>query len=119
MTFGEILWAMVVFYFWFMLIWIFITIIADVFRREDVSGWGKAGWLFLLVVLPFVGALVYMIARPKMTEQDKRMIAEMDEKQRRLTGYSAADEIAKATELKNSGAITEAEFEEMKRRALA
>jgi hypothetical protein len=119
MTFGEILWAMVVFYFWFMLIWIFITIIADVFRREDVSGWGKAGWLFLLVILPFVGALAYMIARPKMTEQDKRMIAEMEEKQRRLAGFSAADEIAKATELKNSGAITEAEFEEMKRRALA
>jgi hypothetical protein len=60
-----------------------------------------------------------MIARPKMTEQDQRMIAEMEEKQRRLAGFSAADEIAKATELKNSGAITEAEFEEMKRRALA
>lgn len=119
MTFGEVLWAMVVFYFWFMLIWIFITIIADVFRREDVSGWGKAGWLFLLVIFPFLGALIYMIARPKMTEQDKRMMAELEEKQRRMAGFSAADEIAKATELKNSGAITEAEFEEMKRRALA
>jgi hypothetical protein len=108
-----------VFYFWFMFIWIFITIVADIFRREDVGGWGKAGWLFLLVIFPFLGALIYMIARPKMTEQDKRIMAELEEKQRRMAGYSAADEIAKATELKNSGAITEAEFEEIKRRALA
>ena len=119
MTFGEVLWAMVVFYFWFMLIWIFITIIADVFRREDVSGWGKAGWLFLLVIFPFLGALIYMIARPKMTDQDKRMIAEMEEKQRRMAGYSAAEEIAKAQQLRDSGAISEEEFQEMKRRALA
>jgi hypothetical protein len=115
----DVIVAMVVFYFWFMFIWIFITIVADIFRREDVSGWGKAAWLFLLVIFPFLGALIYMIARPKMTEQDKRIMTELEEKQRRLSGFSAADEIAKATELKNSGAITEAEFEEMKRRALA
>jgi hypothetical protein len=115
----DVIVAMVVFYFWFMFIWIFITIVSDIFRREDVSGWGKAGWLFVLVIAPFLGALIYMIARPKMTEQDKRIMAELEEKQRRLSGFSAADEIAKATELKNSGAITEAEFEEIKRRALA
>lgn len=117
-SFWDFVWAMIVFYFWFMLIWIFISIVADVFRREDVSGWGKAGWLIVLVFLPFLGMLVYMIARPKMTEQDKRIMAEMEEKQRRMAGFSAADEIAKAQQLRDSGAISDAEFEEMKRRAL-
>ena len=115
----DFLWALVVFYFWFMFIWIFITIVADIFRREDVSGWGKAGWMFLLVVMPFLGALIYMISRPQMTEQDKRMMAELEEKQRRLSGYSAADEIAKASQLKEQGVLSDAEFEEIKRRALA
>ncbi|MDY0087336.1 MAG: SHOCT domain-containing protein [Coriobacteriia bacterium] len=115
----EFIWALVVFYFWFMFIWIFISIVGDIFRREDVSGWGKAAWLFVLVVLPFLGSLVYLIARPKMTEQDKRILAETEEKQRRLAGFSPAEEITKAQQLRESGAITDAEFEEMKRRALS
>ncbi len=118
-SFWDFVWAMLVFYFWFMFIWIFVSIIGDIFRREDVSGWGKAGWLFVLVVLPFLGSLVYMIARPKLTEQDKRIMAELEEKQRRMAGFSAADEIAKAQQLRDRGAISDAEFEEMKRRALA
>jgi len=115
----DFMWALVVFYFWFMFIWIFISIIGDIFRREDVSGWGKAGWLLLLVALPFLGSLIYMISRPKMTEQDKRIMAELEEKQRRMAGFSAAEEIAKAQQLRESGAISDAEFEEIKRRALA
>ena len=119
MDFGDLLWGMLVFFFWFMFIWMFIMVFGDILRREDLSGWSKAIWIFFIVILPFLGILVYFIVRPKMTEQDKRMLSEMEEKQRRLAGYSAAEEIAKATELKNSGAITEAEFDELKRRALA
>jgi len=119
MTFGELLWGMIVFYFIFMVIWMFIGIFADIFRREDLSGWGKAGWLFIIFWLPFLGILAYMIVRPKMTEQDKRMIAEAEAKQQRAAGYSAAEEIAKAQALLDSGAITQAEFDGIKAKALA
>ena len=54
-TFGSVLWAMV-FFFWFMLIWIFIGVFADLFRRNDLSGWGKAGWLLLIFIIPFLGS---------------------------------------------------------------
>ena len=76
-TFGSVLWAMVVFFFWFMLIWMFIGVFADIFRRNDLSGWAKAGWIFLICVMPFLGILIYMIARPKMTEQDAEILAKM------------------------------------------
>ena len=117
-TFGSVLWAMVVFFFWFMLIWIFIGVFADLFRRNDLSGWAKAGWLLLIFILPFFGILIYLIARPKMTEQDKRMIEEQQEIQRRVSGYSAADEIAKASQLRQEGSITAEEFEKLKADAL-
>ena len=69
-TFWDVVWAMIVFFFWFMFIWIFIALFGDIFRRNDLSGGAKAGWIFLLVILPFLGALIYMIARPKLTAQD-------------------------------------------------
>jgi predicted membrane channel-forming protein YqfA (hemolysin III family) len=118
-SFWDVIWAMFAFFFWFMFIWMFITVFADIFRRDDLSGWWKAIWILFIVILPLIGILVYMIARPKMTEQDKRMIAEAQEQQRRLSGYSSADEIAKAAELRDKGQITETEYEELKRRALA
>ena len=117
-TLGDILWAMLVFFFWFMAIWIFITIFADIFRRRDLSGLGKAGWILLLFILPFLGALIYLIARPKMTEQDREDMERAQEAQRRLSGYSAAAEIEKLTKLRDQGAITNEEFEEAKRKAL-
>lgn len=119
MNLGEVLWAMLVFLFWFMFIWMFIGVFADIFRREDLSGWGKAGWILLIVVLPFLGILIYMIARPKMTEQDRRMLTEAQEAQRRAAGYSAADEIAKLAKLRDEGQITAEEYERLKTQALA
>ena len=115
----EFLWWMLMFYLFFMVIMMFISIFADIFRREDLSGWAKAGWLFLIFVLPFLGVLIYMIVRPKMTEQDKRMLAEMQAKQQRAEGFSPAEEIAKAQALLDKGAITQAEFDDLKTRALA
>jgi uncharacterized membrane protein YfcA len=117
-TFGSVLWAMVVFFFWFMLIWIFIGVFADLFRRNDLSGWAKAGWLLLIFIIPLLGILIYLIARPKMTEQDKEMMAAMQERERRATGYSAADEVAKLAKLRDEGKITAEEFERMKQQAM-
>jgi hypothetical protein len=116
---GEWLWAMVAFFFWFMAIWIFIQIFADIFHRRDLSGAGKAGWIILLFVLPFLGALIYLIARPKMTEQDREDIQRMQAAQQRASGYSPAEEIEKLSKLRDSGEISAEEYERMKARALA
>src|SRR5512141_2015282 len=112
------MWAMLVFFFWFMAIWIFITIFADIFRRRDLGGWAKAGWIVLIFLVPFLGALIYMIARPKMTEQDKEMMERAQEAQRRVQGYSPADEIQKLAALRDNGKISAEEYEEMKRKAM-
>ena len=118
-SFGSVLWAMVVFFLWFMVIWMFIAIFADIFHRNDLSGWGKAGWISVIFIVPFIGILIYMIARPKMTEQDRAEMAEMQAKQQRMAGYSAADEIAKLDALKAQGSITDAEYQDLKTRAIA
>jgi hypothetical protein len=115
---GELLWSMLVFFFWFMAIWIFIQVFADIFHRRDLSGAGKAGWVVLIFVLPFIGVLIYMIARPKMTDQDREEIQQIQEVQRRVSGYSAADEIAKLATLRDSGKITAEEYEDLKRKAM-
>ncbi|NUR30883.1 MAG: SHOCT domain-containing protein [Catenulispora sp.] len=118
-SFGDVFWSMMVFFFWVVYFWMFISIFADIFRREDLSGWAKAGWIFLIIILPFIGILLYVIIRPKMTAQDKRMLTEIDERQKRASGYSAADEIAKLSRLRDEGTITAEEFDSLKRRALA
>ena len=118
-SFGDVLWSMLVFFFWFMAIWVFIAVFADIFRRNDLSGWGKAGWILLIFIVPFLGALIYIIARPKMTEQDREIATQIQEQQRRAEGYSAADEIAKLTKLRDAGEITPEQFEDLKKRALA
>jgi energy-coupling factor transporter transmembrane protein EcfT len=115
----EFFWYMLMFYVFFMVIWMFIQVFADIFRRENLSGWGKAGWIFLLFVFPFLGILIYMIARPKNTEQDRRMMAEAQATQARLVGGSAVDDIAKAKDLLDKGSITQAEFDVLKAQALA
>ena len=116
---GSVIWAMIVFFFWFMFIWMFIAVFADIFRRNDISGGVKAGWIILIVILPLIGILIYMIARPKMTEQDKELMAAAQEQQRRMEGFSAADEVAKLAKLRDEGKITAEEYEEQKARALS
>lgn len=117
-SFGDFLWAMLVFYFWFLVIWMFIRVFADIFRRNDISGGAKAGWIVLIVLVPFLGILIYLIARPKMTEQDKQMMDQALGQQRRMQGYSSADEIAKLAKLRDEGKITAQEFEQLKAQAL-
>lgn len=119
MTFSDIFASMIVFFFWFMAIWIFIAVFADIFRRNDIHGAVKAGWILVIFVIPFLGALIYIIARPKMTEQDKQMMAAAQAQQRRASGYSAADEIDKLAKLRDAGSLTPEEFEAAKAKALA
>ena len=115
---GDVLWVTLEFFFIFLLIWMFIAVFADIFRRNDLSGWGKAGWILLIFLVPLLGILIYVIARPKMTEQDKEMMAQAQEAQRRIEGYSPADEVAKLAKLRDEGKISPEEYEEMKKRAM-
>lgn len=69
--FGDIFLTMVLFYFWFMLIWMFISVFADIFRRGDLSGMAKAGWLILIVILPFLGILIYAVSRPGLMTDER------------------------------------------------
>jgi len=119
MQLGDILISMVAFFFWFMAIWIFISIFGDIFRRNDLSGGSKAGWILALFVLPLLGALIYMAARPKVTAQDVQLMAQADAANQAVAGVSTADEIAKAQQLKDAGAISAAEFDVLKAKALA
>ena len=117
-SFGNVLWTMLVFFFWFMAIWIFITVFADIFRRRDLSGWAKGGWILLIFIVPFLGALIYLIARPKMTEQDKEDMERMQAAEMRVSGYSPADEVAKLSKLRDEGKITAEDYEERTKRAM-
>lgn len=117
-TFWDVVWAMIVFFFWFMFIWIFIALFGDIFRRKDLSGGAKAGWVFLLVILPFLGALIYMIARPKLTAQDVEDMTRMEAASKAAAQVSPADQLAKLSDLKAAGAITDAEYEAMKAKVI-
>ena len=116
LTFWDVVWSMVVFFFWFMLIWIFVACIMDVFRRNDISGGWKAIWILLIFILPLIGCLIYMVARPKVTAQDVQMAAQAEAAQKAAAGVSTADELAKLQALKDAGTINEAQFEELKKK---
>ena len=120
--FFEVFWTIVVFFAWVAWIWIVITVFVDLFRRHDVSGWGKAAWVVFIIVVPFLGVLIYLIAqhdgmRERSVKQVQEQQAAMDEYVRETAGGSAA-EIAKAKELLDAGTITQAEFEAIKAKAL-
>ena len=118
-NFANFLWSMFIIYMIFIVIMMFFRVFADIFTRENLSGWGKAGWIFVLFVIPFLGILIYVIARPKNTEQDKRMMADMQATQSRMAGGSSVDDIAKAQALLDKGSITQEEFNALKAKALA
>jgi hypothetical protein len=123
--FLDILWTMIIFFAWVAWIWIAITVFSDVFRRHDLSGWGKAGWTIFVILLPFLGVLVYLIANSKgMAERNAKDVqvaqTQFDDYVRTVSdGGGAAAEIEKAKQLLDSGAIDQAEFEALKKKALA
>jgi phospholipase D-like protein/putative oligomerization/nucleic acid binding protein len=123
--FLNILWSMIIFFAWVIFIWIAITVLIDVFRRHDLSGWGKAAWTVFVIVLPFLGVLIYLIFNHEgMTERrvkdSEATQAQFDDYVRTTAGSGGpASEIEKAKKLLDSGAITQAEFDAIKAKALA
>jgi Short C-terminal domain/Phospholipase_D-nuclease N-terminal len=123
--FLDLMWTMVVFFLWIMWFWLLFTIFADIFRRHDISGLAKTAWIVFAILLPFLGVFVYLITQNVgMTERQlQRTRAERDrfDEYVRETASSggAATEIDTAKQLLDSGAITQAEFEALKQKALA
>ena len=122
--FLDVLWTMVIFFCWVVWIWMMILILSDVFRR-DISGWAKAGWVAFLIVLPFLGALIYLITQGR--EMTERRVRDARVSQANFDDYvrsvaadgGSAGEIQRAKDLLESGTITQAEFEQLKAKALA
>ena len=124
--FMNVLWSMIIFFAWVAWISILIVILTDVFRRHDIGGWTKALWTIFLVVIPFLGVLVYLVAQHDgMAERQQKDVqaqqAQFDSYVRQAagTGGGAASEIEKAKALLDSGAITQSEFETLKAKAVA
>ena len=125
--FLNILWTMIIFFAWVAWIWILIVILIDVFRRRDESGWVKALWVIFMIVLPFIGVLVYLIVNhdgmaERSAQQAKAQQTQMDDYVRSVAGSGgggSAAEIEKAKQLLDSGAITQQEFDQLKAKALA
>ena len=123
--FLNIVGTMLIFFAWVIWFWILVRVLVDVFRRHDLTGWSKAGWTLFMIVLPFLGVLIYLIAHgqdmgQRDIEQAKASQAQFDDYVRKTAGSEgASDQIAKAKQLLDSGAITQAEFDAIKAKALA
>jgi hypothetical protein len=123
--FLDVVWTMFIFFAWVIWIWLLITVLVDVFRRHDLSGWGKAGWTVFMIFLPLLGVLIYLISQGK--GMAERSAKEQQTYQAQAEDYiksvaakaDPADQIARGKELLDSGAITAAEFEALKQKALA
>ena len=122
--FLDVVWTMFIFFGWIIWFWLLFTVFGDVFRRNDLSGWGKTGWIVFTIVLPFLGVFIYLITQSSgMTERNiersQTQQAQFDEYVRDTAGGGAATEIERAKNLLDSGAITQAEFDSIKQKALA
>ena len=122
--FLDILWTTLIVFAWIIFIWIAITVLIDIFRRDDISGWGKAAWVIFIVILPWIGVLAYLIfnhtgMNERRSQEARAAQAQFDDYVRKTAGGGAASEIEKAKQLLDSGAITQQEFESIKAKALA
>jgi hypothetical protein len=123
--FLDVLWTMLIFFLWVMWFWLLIVIIGDVFRRRDIGGGKKTIWLIFILFVPFIGVLAYVLANSdgmaeRNLERSRSQRAQMDDYVRETAGSGgAAAEIDKAKQLLDSGAITQAEFDAIKAKALA
>ena len=104
--------AVFAFVVWF---WLLVVIFSDLFRRHDISGWGKALWVIGLVLFSYLGILAYLITQGRgMAERNAQQAQQARDELRRVVGYSAADEITKLDQLKKSGSITDDEFKRLR-----
>ena len=122
--FLNVFWDILIIFAWILFIWLAIVVFTDLFRRRDISGWGKAAWVILVVFLPWIGVLAYLITQHDgMTERSQKETqaaqAQFDDYVRQAAGKSGpAGEIDTAKKLLDSGTITQAEFDEIKAKAL-
>jgi hypothetical protein len=124
-SFGEILLVALEIFFFVIWIWILITILSDLFRDHELSGWAKAAWVLFLVFIPFLTALIYLIARGE-GMRDRTVKAQADAKKHfdeyvreQAHASSPADELHKLAELKDKGALSQAEFDQAKAKLLS
>ena len=126
-SFGQVMWSMFVFFAWILFFWLLFVVFGDLFSRHDISGWHKALWTIFVIVLPFIGIFTYLIVQGK--AMGERKAAQMQAAQEQTDSYirsvagsgsgDAAGQIANAKSLLDSGAITQAEFDQLKAKALA
>jgi hypothetical protein len=122
---GQVAYSILWFFLFFIEVWLSVSIFIDIFRSHDLKGWAKALWILLVIVFPLVGILAYFIFRGDKLRAHQVQAAQSQQEMardyiRQAAGtYSVADEIAKLVDLKNSGAITEEEFEHMKAHAIS
>ena len=123
---GQVFWSMMWFFLWFIWIWLLIIVFSDIFRSHDLGGWAKALWTIFVIVVPYFGVFVYLIARGhKMSEHAAQAAQQQDAQFRQYvqetagTGTSAADQLSKLADLKASGAIDDAEYAKLKAKVLA
>ena len=123
--FLNVLWTMLIFFAWVIFIWIAITVLIDVFRRHDISGWAKAAWVVFVVILPWIGVLTYLIfnhtGMAERRAQEARAAQSQFDQYVRQTARSGgpASEIERAKQLLDSGTITQQEFDAIKAKALS
>ena len=122
--FMDILWTMLIFFAWITWFWLLITVFSDIFRRHDIGGGGKTLWIIFTILTPFLGVFVYLISQGKgMAERNMKSMQAAQAQQadyiKSVAGGGAADEIDKAKKLLDSGAITQAEYDAIKAKALA
>ncbi len=123
-TFGQVMWTMLIFFCWILFFWLLFMVFGDLFSRHDISGWGKAAWSIFVIFVPFLGIFIYLIVNSH-GMADRRMKhaqaaqAQMDDYVKTVAGSGgSADQIAKGKELLDSGAISQAEFDQLKAKAL-
>ena len=123
---GQVFLSMLYFFLFFIWIWLLIVVFGDIFRSRDLGGFAKALWVIFVIVVPYLGVFVYLIARGhKMSEHAVEAAQAQDAAQRAYiqsavgASPSTADELARLADLKNQGVISDAEFEQLKAKALA
>jgi hypothetical protein len=121
----DLMWTFLLFFGLIVYFWVLITVFADLFRRHDIGGWAKTGWVVLVLVLPLIGALAYLISQghsmaDRQARDVQRAKQQSDDYIRSVAapGYTGVDEIARGKELLDRGAISPEEFDELKRRVL-
>jgi hypothetical protein len=121
--FADAIWTMLIFFVWILWFWMLFTVFGDLFSRHDIGGWAKAGWSVFVIILPFLGVFIYLIAEGKGMGERAQARAqgaqqEADAYIRSVASSGPTDQIAKGKELLDSGAITQAEYDQLKAKAL-